>query len=135
VSRFARPELPTAWDDLSAPFSQFGSSPEQRGHPEYDQVAAELGCPPVPFPFPAVIYVVNHAESLWSAKGRGQRPVGALQDLVPPHRARRVLDHDFSAPDLAAALTSYGSFGGAVLDAATTQARGRLSRQLKAVRS
>jgi hypothetical protein len=47
VCRFARAELPTSWDDLSAPFSQFGSSPDQRGHPEYDQVATELGRPPV----------------------------------------------------------------------------------------
>lgn len=135
VFQFARDELPTAWDDLSAPFSQFGSSPDQRGHPEYDQVATELGRPPATFPFPAVTYVVNHAESLWSAKGRGQRPVGAFQDLVPPAAARRVLREDFAAPDLAAALSGYGRFGTAVVGAAKAQAQARLSRRLKAARS
>jgi hypothetical protein len=135
VFRFARPELPVSWDDLSAPFSQFGSSPDQRGHPEYDQGARDLGRPPIGFPFPAVTYVVNHAESLWSAKGRGRRPVGAFQDLVPPHRARRILRDEFAAEDLAEALAGYRRFGGTVLGAATSRAQARLSRQLKAVRS
>ena len=135
VCRFARTELPTSWDDLSAPFSQFGSSPDQRGHPEYDQVATELGRPPVALPFPAVTYVVNHAESLWSAKGRGWRPAGAVQDLVLPGRARRVLRDEFAAPDLAEALSGYRRFGKTVLEAATTQAQARLSRWPKAARS
>lgn len=133
VFRFARAELPVSWDDLSAPFSQFGSAPDQRGHPEYDQVAADLGRPPSAFPFPAVTYVVNHAESLWSAKGRGRRPVGAVQDLVPPYRARRVLRDEFAAGDLARALSGYRAFGAAVVDAAKAQAQ--LSDRLKAVRS
>ena len=133
VGRFARAELPASWDDLSAPFSQFGSAPDQRGHPEYDQVATDLGRPPVAFPFAAVTYVVNHAESLWSAKGRGRRPVGAVQDLVPPYRARRVLRDEFAASDLAAALSGYRAFGGAVVDAAKAQAQ--LSDRLKAGRS
>lgn len=135
VFRFARTELPVTWDDLSAPFSQFGSAPDQRGHPEYDEVAGELGRPPVSFPFPAVTYVVNHAESLWSAKGRGRRPVGAFQDLVPPERARRILRDEFTAGDLADSVAGYRRFGGIVLSAASSQARARLSRRLKAVRS
>jgi hypothetical protein len=133
VFRFARTELPTAWDDLSAAFSQFGSAPEQRGHPDYDQVATELGRPPTDFPFPAVTYVVNHAESLWSAKGRGRRPVGAVQDLVPPYRARRILRDEFAARDLAEALSGYRAFGGAVVGA--TKAQAQLSSRLKVVRS
>jgi hypothetical protein len=133
VFRFARAELPTSWDDLSAPFSQFGSAPDQRGHPEYDQVATDLGRPPTDFPFPAVTYVVNHAESLWSAKGRGHRPVGAVQDLVPPYRARRILRDEFTARDLAEALSSYRAFGGVVVGAAKAQAR--LSSRRKVVRS
>ena len=133
VCRFARAELPTSWDDLSAPFSQFGSSPDQRGHPEYDQVATDLGRPPVAFPFAAVTYFVNHTESLWSAKGRGRRPVGAVQDLIPPYRARRILRDEFAAPDLATALSGFRAFGGAVFDAAKAQAQ--LSDRLKAVRS
>lgn len=134
VFRFSRDELPTSWDDLSSPFSRFGSAPDQRGHPEYDQVAKELGRPPASMPFPAVTYVVNHAESLWSAKGRGLRSVGAVQDLVPPWRARRILRDDFAAPDLADAVSGYG-FGSAVFDAASGQARARLARRRKAVRS
>jgi hypothetical protein len=133
VFRFARSELPASWDDLSAAFSQFGSAPEQRGHPEYDQVATDLGRPPTDFPFPAVTYVVNHAESLWSKKGRGRRPVGAIQDLVPPYRARRILRDEFAAGDLGQALSGYRAFGGAVLGAATAQAQ--LSRRLRVVRS
>jgi hypothetical protein len=133
VFRFARAELPAAWDDLSAPFSQFGSAPDQRGHPEYDQVAADLGRPPIAFPIPAVTYVVNHAESLWSAKGRGLRPVGAVQDLVSPHRARRVLRDEFAAWDLAEMLSDYRAFGGAIISAAKAQAQ--LPERLKAVRS
>jgi len=133
VFQFARTELPTSWEDLSAPFSQFGSAPDQRGHSEYDKVATDLGRPPVAFPFPAVTYVVNHAESLWSAKGRGLRPVGAAQDLVPPHRAHRVLRDDFSAPDLAKALSGYRAFGAAAVGAVKAQAQ--LSGRLKAVRS
>jgi hypothetical protein len=126
--------LPEAWDDLSAPFSQFGSSPDQRGHPEYDQVATELGRPPVPFPFPAVTYVVNHSESLWSAKGRGRRPVGAVQDLVLPGRARRVLREQFSAGDLAAQLVGHAAFGAAALGSARDQAAASVLRRLKPVR-
>jgi len=133
VCRFARAELPTSWEDLSAPFSQFGSAPDQRGHPEYDQVATDLGRPPIAFPFPAVTYVVNHDESLWSAKGRGRRPVGAVQDLVPPYRARRILRDEFAARDLAEALSGYRAFGGAIFGAARAQAQ--LSDRLKAVRS
>jgi hypothetical protein len=133
VCRFARAELPTSWEDLSAPFSQFGTAPDQRGHPEYDQVATDLGRPPTAFPFPAVTYVVNHDESLWSAKRRGTRPVGAVQDFVPPYRARRILRDEFAAPDLAGALSGYRAFGGAVVDAAKAQAQ--LSDRFKAVRS
>jgi hypothetical protein len=135
VFRFARAELPASWDDLSAPFSRFGSSPEQRGHPEYDQVARELGRPAVAFPFPAVTYVVNHPESLWSAKGRGRRPLGAVQDLVSPRRARRILREEFAAGDLAAELLGYGSFGPAAFGAAKMQAEAGVLRRLKQGRS
>jgi hypothetical protein len=133
VFRFARTELPASWDDLSAPFSQFGTAPDQRGHPDYDQVATDLGRPPTAFPFRAVTYVVNHAESLWSAKGRARRPVGAVKDLVRPHRARRILRNEFAAPDLADTLSGYRAFGGAVVDAAKGKAQ--LSDRSKAVRS
>jgi hypothetical protein len=104
VCRFGRGELPSSWEDVSAPFSGFGASPDQRGHQDYDQVAAELGRPPVALPFPAVAYLVNHPESQWAAKGRGLRKLGDPFDLVPPGAARRILAEEFAAPDLAATL-------------------------------
>jgi hypothetical protein len=129
VFRFARGELPTSWDDLSAPFSQFGSALDQRGHPEYDSGAADPGRPRIAFS--AVTYVVNHAESLWRVKARGQRPVGAVQDLGPPSRARRVLSDDSAA--LAKASSGYRALGRAAVRAANAQAQ--LLGRLKAVRS
>jgi hypothetical protein len=68
VVRFTRGELPSSWEDFASPFGQLGTSPDQRRHPDYDQVAAELGRPPSAFLFPAVVYTVNHSESLWAAK-------------------------------------------------------------------
>jgi hypothetical protein len=118
VCRFERDELPTSWEDLSAPFSQFGASPEQRGHQEYDQVAAELGRPPTPFSFPAVAYLVNHPESLWAAKGRGTRALVDPFDIVPAAAARRILAEEFAAPDLAATLLGRGGVAKAFITAA-----------------
>jgi hypothetical protein len=57
-----------------------------------------------------------------------------VQDLVAPNRARRILGHDFAAPDLAESLSGYRSFGVALVGAATAQGQARISR-LKAVRS
>jgi hypothetical protein len=97
---------------MSAPFSQFGSSPDHRGHQHYDQVAIDLGRPPVTVGFPAVGYLVNHTESLWQAKGRGLRTLENPRELVSPSAARRVLADDFAAPDLARGLA--GRCGAAV---------------------
>jgi hypothetical protein len=107
IFRFARRELPSSWRDVASPFGQFGTSPDQRGHPDYDQVAVELGRPPSAFPFPATVYLVNHSESLWAAKSRGRRRGGSPRDLVWATRARRLLCEEFGAPDLA------GRVGGA----------------------
>jgi hypothetical protein len=100
VCRFAVDELPTSVEDTTSPFAQFGSSPDQRGHLEYPELATELGRPPVPFPFAAALYVVNHAESTWGRRTGAQRQV-APRELVWPKAARRILAEDFSAPDLA----------------------------------
>jgi hypothetical protein len=100
VCRFAVDELPTSADDTTSAFAQFGASPDQRGHLEWPELATELGRPPVPFPFGAALYTVNHPESTWGRRTGAQRPL-APRELVWPKVARRVLAYDFSAPDLA----------------------------------
>jgi hypothetical protein len=102
ICAFREDELPSAWDDHSAPFAQFGARPDQRGHHEYADLAAELGRPSVRVPFPAVVYVANHQESRWGQRtGRQRRPTVA-RDLVWTRRGVRTLRDEFGAPDLAA---------------------------------
>jgi hypothetical protein len=127
VCRFRRNELPTSWDDLASPFSQFGASPDQRGHQDYDIVASELGKPPLTIPFPSVIYRVNHAESLWASKSQERRPVLAT-DLVRPRVARRLLTEEFSSPDLARDLGGELGFAAHFAAASASRARARLAR-------
>lgn len=100
VCRFALDELPTSVDETTSPFAQFGASPDQRGHLEYPELATELGRPPVPFPFGAALYVVNHPESTWGRRTGARRPV-VPRELVWPKAARRILADEFSASDLA----------------------------------
>jgi hypothetical protein len=100
VCRFTVDELPTSADETTSPFAQFGASPDQRGHLEWPELATELGRPPVPFPFGAALYTVNHPESTWGRRTGAQRPV-APRELVWPKAARRILADDFSASDLA----------------------------------
>jgi hypothetical protein len=135
VCRFERDELPSSWDDLSAPFSRFGASPEQRGHQDYDEVAAELGRPPISIPFPAVAYLVNHPESLRAAKGREMRTLVDPFELVSPRAARRILASEFAAPDLAATLAGCGGATKAFLGASKVRLgnhRGALVTRLRA---
>jgi hypothetical protein len=42
ICAFRDDELRSAWDDDSAPFAQFGASPEQQGHHGYACLAADL---------------------------------------------------------------------------------------------
>jgi hypothetical protein len=110
VCRFTLDELPASADDTSVPFAQFGASPDQRGHLEWPELATELGRPPVPFPFGAALYTVNHPESTWGRRTGAQR-TPAPRELVWPKTARRVLVDDFSAPDLADELAgTLGTF-------------------------
>jgi hypothetical protein len=102
ICAFRADELPRAWDDRSSPFTQFGSRPEQRGHSEYDAVAADLGRPSVRVPFPAVVYLANHSESRWGNRTGNRRQALAARDFVWPRRATRLLRDEFGAPDLAA---------------------------------
>jgi hypothetical protein len=102
--RFTHTELPDAWDDERAPFSQFGSTPEQRGHQDYDTVATEIGKPPITVPFPAAVYVANHADSLWLSKGRAVRRASNPRTILRPRNARSILTNDFAAPKWAATV-------------------------------
>ena len=109
VCRFTREELPARWDDLDAPFSQFGAPPDKPGHEHYDQVAAGLARPPILVPFPAVVYVVNHGDNLWSSRRDGRlRPIEHPRGIVSSRAARRVLAEEFSAPDIASLLAGQG---------------------------
>jgi hypothetical protein len=132
ICRFARDEFPSSWEDAASPFGQFGTPPDQRGHEEYDAVATGLGRPPAQIPFPAVVYTVNHSESLWAAKSGGRRSISSPRDVIWRADARRVLSQDFSAPDLARRSAGPGRVSGAFTRAAGeriwARARSRVSR-------
>jgi hypothetical protein len=128
ICRFDRGELPETWEDEDAAFSQFGSTPEQRGHQDYDAVAAELGKPPIAVPFPAAVYVANHAESLWVSKGRPLRTAAHPRLIVPPRRARPILGRDFSAPDWAATIAGNARTYAIVAQTAATFTVARLTK-------
>jgi hypothetical protein len=131
VCRFTPDELPTSDEDTTSVFAQFGAAPDQRGHLEYPELATELGRPPVPFPFGAALYVVNHRESTWGRRTGAQRPV-VPRELVWPKAARRILADDFSAPDLAddaaGTLATLGPFA----RASTQRVPGKLQRTARA---
>lgn len=129
VFRFGADELPEAWDDLDAPFSQFGTSPERRGHQEYELVAAELGRPAARVPFPACVYVVNHPESLWTAQTGGHLRINRRPfDVLTPAKARTILRDDFSSADLAARVAGPAGYARAVSGAALVAARAKILR-------
>jgi hypothetical protein len=125
VCRFARGELTLTWEDVASPFAQFGTPPDQRGHEDYDAVAAELGRPPVILPFPAVVYTVNHSESLSQIEFGGRRGCSSPRDFVWPASARRILGEEFGAPDLARRIAGAGRVSIAVARAAGARARAR----------
>jgi hypothetical protein len=129
VCRFSPHELPVSLDDTSSPYSQFGSSPDQRGHPDYDDVAADLGRPSVPLALPGIAYLVNHTESMWRAKGRGLRRFEHPSELVSPRSGRRVLTEDFAAPDLAGALAGPAAAAIAFAGASAARLRVRVARR------
>jgi O-antigen/teichoic acid export membrane protein len=130
VCRFARNELPTSWEDTGSPFGQFGTSPEQRGHQEYDQVAAELGRPPARFPFPAVVYTVNHSESLRRAKSGDRGGSNSPRDFVWPSAARRILAEEFAAPDLARRVSGAGRATSAVAGVSSARLSAKVRRRV-----
>jgi hypothetical protein len=133
VCRFARDELPKSWEDDASPYGQFGASPDQRGHMEYDKLAAELGRPAAPFPFPAVVYTVNHSESLSLAKRDGLLLTGQPRDLLWPVAARRVLEEGFAAHDLAGTLAGRAVVGRRRVRAFARRARSGATRRLRSL--
>ncbi len=97
VCQFDTSELPSSWDDLDARFSLFG----KYGHPDYPRIANEIGKPPEVFPFPAGVYVVNHGDNHWTTMSGRKRMPARRADIVRPAAARRILESDFNAADLA----------------------------------
>lgn len=130
VCRFEPGDLPTYWDDRDAAYSQFGSSTEEggRGHTEYHLIAAELGRPSALIDFPAIVYMVNHPESLFSARFNRLRSVPDPRDVVLPRTARRVLTNEFTAPDLARELAGLPSMPKLILRSSQVRVRARLRR-------
>lgn len=129
IFRFSPDELTTSYDDVDARFSMFGTSPAQRGHQDYGVVATELGRPPVPVPFPACVYLVNHEESLWAAETGGavrlnQRPF----DIIAPREARRIVRDAFSSDEVAAEIAGAPGFLTATFAALLVAARIRVLR-------
>lgn len=127
ICRFTKDELPQSWEDEEAPFSLFGAGREQ-GHHVYPEIAADLGRPSERIPFAAGVYVVNHGENHWTTvKGR-KRKMHRPSDIVSPVIARRILETDFAAHDLAAQISGRWGVAKAFAGHAARTARARTAR-------
>lgn len=122
VCQFDAGELPSSWDDLNAQFSLFG----KYGHPDYPRIANELGKPPAAFPFPAGVYVVNHGDNHWTTMSGRKRMPSRRADIVRPAAARRILESDFNAADLARRIVGPWGVTRASIGVVTRAARRRL---------
>ena len=94
VGYFHKDELPRAWDDTDGAFAQFGCYPPI-GHQDYDKLAADLGKASDAIPFPAVVYTINHGESLRSTRIHHKIRETDVRHLVLPGRARQILSEEF----------------------------------------
>jgi hypothetical protein len=94
VCWFGRDDLPLSFEDADCLYSQFDL------HREFKEMAARLGRPSEPFPFPAVVYLANHEESLRVKQFVRMREVDLFK-LVWPRKATQVLEQDFSCADVA----------------------------------
>lgn len=101
VCWFGEEDLPLSFDDADCLYSQFDL------HREFKDMAARLGRSSDPFPFPAIVYLANHSESLRVKQFDRMREVD-LRNLVWPRQARAVLEQDFSSPDVA--MTAAGAW-------------------------
>jgi hypothetical protein len=96
-------ELPTSWEDESCPFASFGSNPYQRGHQEYDLVAAELGRHRLVFPSRrSSTSPTTQRAARGCGRGAERLPTG-MRELIWPRDARAILHDDFGASDLGTA--------------------------------
>jgi O-antigen/teichoic acid export membrane protein len=129
VCAFGPEDLPTSWEDDTAPFAQFGVGPDQRDHREYDQVAAELGRPAADVPFPGVLYLVNHPESRWGQRTGDWRRPRDVDELVWPRAAAAILSEEFGAPDLAEQTASAGRTAVSLSKKAGAQAAAGIARR------
>jgi hypothetical protein len=119
IGYFRKDELPQSWEDTDAAFARFGSYPPV-GHEDYDRLAIELGKAPDAIPFHAVIYTMNHGESLRSHKIANKIREPDVRHLVLPGRARQILVQDFGFNGRgheASAVAGPGRFARSVLNA------------------
>ena len=68
---------------------------------KFENVATAVNKAADPIPFNAVVYTMNHGESLRSKKNRGRVWELSLRNLLWPSYANAILAQDFSSPDLA----------------------------------
>jgi hypothetical protein len=91
---FRKQDLPRSFEDADCLYSQFDL------HREFKEVAARLGRKSESFPFPAVVYMANHSESLRVKQFDQNREVD-LFNLVWPSKARDILTEEFSCAEVA----------------------------------
>lgn len=90
IARFRDDELPLSWEDEKSFFSSL------KGHSKYAEISRAAGKKLSRTPFPAVIYRINHAESLqFQEKGRKSLKE---RKLVAPRKYRKIFD-EFSIAD------------------------------------
>ena len=103
VCWFDHDDLPLSFEDADCLYSQFDL------HREFKEMAARLGRASEPLPFPAVVYLANHEESLRIKQFDQMREVDLFK-LVWPRQAREVLEQDFSCADVARTAARQGPF-------------------------
>jgi hypothetical protein len=131
IGYFRRDELPRSWEDTDSAFAQFGCYPPI-GHQDYDKLAADLGKQSDEIPFNAVVYTINHGESLRSTRINHKIRETDVRHLVLPGRAKQVLADDFGfgsedAEGEAPAVAGPARFARAVLGTCLRKVRGKLS--------
>jgi hypothetical protein len=85
---FTHEDLPRRWDDKESVYCDY------RGHQKYVDIAKQNGMSVRVTPFPAVVYMVNHTESLLFAK-KGVRDI-STENIIDRGLAGKILQRDFS---------------------------------------
>jgi hypothetical protein len=129
IGYFRKHELPRSWEDTDGAFAQFGCYPPV-GHQEYDKLAAEQGKAPDAIPFDAVVYTINHGESLRSTRIDHKIRETDIRHLVMPGRAKQILDDSFGfrrGVGASANVAGRARFAKAILSTCLRKTRGKLS--------